>query len=98
MALVSSYFNNNGHDTLMQPNVGETHRTTLYFCFDSFTSASSAEVWISNPDQFRCSSPALMKGSDFSMHSTTKFKCNFTVIGMVHLGIKMTGRYFSEFR
>ena len=39
-----------------------------------------------------------MKGSDFSMHSATKFKCNFVVIDVVHSGIKMTGSYFSEFR
>ena len=39
-----------------------------------------------------------MNGSDFSMHSATKFKCNFVVIDVVHSGIKMTGSYFSEFR
>ena len=32
------------------------------------------------------------------MHSATKFKCNFAVIGVVHSGIKMTGSYFNEFR
>ena len=53
---------------------------------------------IGNPDEFRSLSPAPMKRSDFSMHSVTKFKCNFAVIGMVHSGIKMTGSYFSEFR
>ena len=53
---------------------------------------------IGNPDEFRSLFPAPMKGSDFSMHSVTKFKCNFAVIGMVHSGIKMTGSYFSEFR
>ena len=41
---------------------------------------------------------ASMKGSGFSMHSATKFKCNFVVIDVVHSGIKMTGSYFSEFR
>ena len=39
-----------------------------------------------------------MKGAGisrkFSMHSVTKFKCNFAVIGVVHSGIKMTGSYF----
>ena len=53
---------------------------------------------IGNPDEFRSLSPAPMKGSDFSMHSVTKFKCNFAVIGMVHSGIQVTGSYFSEFR
>ena len=53
---------------------------------------------IGNPDEFHSSSPAPMKGSDFSMHSATKFKCNLAVIGLVHSGIKMAGSYFSEFR
>ena len=51
-----------------------------------------------NLDEFCCLSPALMKGSDFSTPSATKFKCNFVVIGVVHSGVKMTGSYFSEFR
>ena len=37
-------------------------------------------------------------GGGVSMHSATKFKCNFAVIGVVHSGIKMTGSYFSEFK
>ena len=53
---------------------------------------------IGNPDEFRCLSPALMQESDFSMHSATKFKYNFAVIGVVHSGINMTGRYFIDFR
>ena len=51
-----------------------------------------------NPDEFRCFSPALMKGSDFSMHPATKFKCNFAVIGVVRWEIQMTGRYFCDIR
>ena len=53
---------------------------------------------IGNPDEFRSLSPAPMKGSDFAVHSATKFKCNFVIIGVVHSGIKMSGSYFSEFR
>ena len=90
---MSSYFDHNGHDILMQPYVSETHRATSYFfCYDSLKPASSPEICEGSvcPDEFRCLSPAPMKGSDFSMHSATKFKCNFAVIGMVHLGIKMT--------
>ena len=49
-------------------------------------------------DEFRCLSPARMKVGDFSMHSDTKYKCNFAVIGVVHSGIKMNERYLSEFR
>ena len=48
--------------------------------------------------QYRLAMGASMEGSDFSMHSATKFKCNFVVIDVVHSGIKMTGSYFSEFR
>ena len=50
-----------------------------------------------NPE-FRCLSPAPMKGSDFIMPSAAKFKCNFVVISVVHSSVKMTGSYFSEFR
>ena len=32
------------------------------------------------------------------MHSATKFKCNFAVIGVVHSEIKTTGGYLSKFR
>ena len=68
----------------MQLYIGETQRTTSYFlCYDSLKSAISTDMWgISNPDEFRCLSPALMKGSAFSMHSANKFKCSFAVIGM----------------
>ena len=41
---------------------------------------------------------SINEGSDFSMRSDTKFKCNFVVNDVVHSGIKMTGSYFSEFR
>ena len=55
---------------------------------------------IGNPNEFRSSSPAPMMGGggDFSVHSATKFKYNFAVIGVVHVGIKMAGSYFGEFR
>ena len=53
---------------------------------------------IGNPEEFHCLSPAPMKESDFSMHSVSKFKCNFAVIGVVHSGINMTRTYFREFR
>ena len=33
----------------------------------------------------------------FNAFRATKFKCNFAVIGVVHSGIKMTGRYFIDF-
>ena len=50
------------------------------------------------PCQYRLAMGSINEGSDFSMHSATKFKCNFVVIDVVHSGIKMTGSYFSEFR
>ena len=50
------------------------------------------------PCQYRLAMGSINEGSDFSMHSATKFKCNYVVIDVVHSGIKMTGSYFSEFR
>ena len=50
------------------------------------------------PCQYQLAMGSINEGSDFSMHSATKFKCNFVVIDVVHSGIKMTGSYFSEFR
>ena len=48
--------------------------------------------------QYRLAMGSINEGSDFSMHSATKFKCNFVVIDVVHSGIKMTGSCFCEFR
>ena len=50
------------------------------------------------PCQYRLAMGSINEGSGFSMHSATKFKCNYVVIDVVHSGIKMTGSYFSEFR
>ena len=50
------------------------------------------------PCQYRLAMGSINEGSAFSMHSATKFKCNFVVIDVAHSGIKMTGSYFSEFR
>ena len=50
------------------------------------------------PCQYRLAMGSINEGSAFSMHSATKFKCNFVVIDVVHSGIKMTGSYFSECR
>ena len=48
---------------------------------------------IGSPNEYRFLSPAPMKGGDFSMHSATKFKYNFAVIGVVLSGIWMAGSY-----
>ena len=97
---MSSYFDHNGHVTLLQPYGGETHRAGSYFfCYDSLKSARCAEIY--EGSVIRTSSvvyPYSEEGGEFFMDSVTKFKCNFTVIGVVHLGIKMAGCYFSEFR
>ena len=78
------------------------------------TKANGAELWcifwsaselahadqgsVKAPCQYRLAMGSINEGSAFSMHSATKFKCNFVVIDVVHSGIKMTGSYFSEFR
>ena len=65
--------------------------------FDVFL-ARADQGSVKAPCQYRLAMGSINEGSDFSMHSATKFKCNFVVIDVVHSGIKMTGSYFSEFR
>ena len=76
-------------------------RVTLdswYFMRTMHGLARADQGSVKAPCQYRLAMGSINEGSDFSMHSATKFKCNFVVIDVVHSGIKMTGSYFSEFR
>ena len=66
--------------------------------YDRLQLARADQGSVKAPCQYRLAMGSINEGSDFSMHSATKFKCNFVVIDVVHSGIKMTGSYFSEFR
>ena len=83
-AFVTSYFDHNEHDILMQPYVGETHGTTSYFfCYDSLKSASSAEICEGSVKSGRV--PLFMPCPDegewffyaFSYQIQMQFRCNW---------------------
>ena len=79
---MSSYFDHNGHNTLMPLYVGETRRTTSYFfCYDSLKSASSTAI---------CGGSVIWTSS--VVYPLPRWR------GVIFLCIQMTGSYFSELR
>ena len=96
---MSSYFDHNGHDILMPPYVSETYWTTSYFfSYDSLKSASSAEICGESVTRTSSALYPLLRWRGVIFLCIQLPNSNAISLGVVHSGIKMIGRYFSESR